>query len=26
LKLENTQAGAAKLGTLTVHYSLNEAG
>ncbi len=26
LKLENEQAGAAKLGTLTVHYSLNEAG
>ena len=26
LKLENEQSGAAKLGTLTVHYSLNEAG
>ena len=26
LKLENTQEGAAKLGTLAVHYSLNEAG
>jgi len=26
LKLENTQSGAAKLGTLAVHYSLNEAG
>jgi hypothetical protein len=25
-KLENEQAGAAKLGTLTAHYSLNEAG
>ena len=26
LKLENTQTGAAKLGTLAVHYTLNESG
>jgi hypothetical protein len=26
LKLENTQTGAAKIGTLAVHYTLNESG